>query len=82
MKLGDENVEAGVDGNQSVPEIQNQSVTYYNQSSSFDTSNRASLANQSKSFQGEITFGEEATSQAPTDSVKDISLNGLFQSTD
>ena len=45
MKLGDENVEAGVDGNQSVPEIQNQSVTYYNQSSSFDTSNRASLAN-------------------------------------
>ena len=28
MKLGDENVETGVEVNQSVPEIQNQSVMY------------------------------------------------------
>ena len=42
---------------------------YNNQS--VDASNRASLANPSKSFQGEITFGEEAGSQSnpPNDSV-------------
>lgn len=51
---------------------------YYNQS--FDTSNRASLANHSKSFQGEITFGEDISqSQAVNESVQDISLNKLFQ---